>query len=51
MSIYDLKVKTRDGKVVKRFDPTFKQEDMEEDIKGLLQFIERSAQTYREAFD
>ena len=36
MSIYDLKVKIRDGKVVKRFDPTFKPEDMEEDIKGLL---------------
>ncbi len=26
----------KDGKVVKRFDPTFKPEDMEEDIKGLL---------------
>ena len=36
MSIYDLKVKTKDGKVVKRFDSTFKPEDMEEDIKGLL---------------
>ena len=27
---------SKDGKVVKRFDPTFKPEDMEEDIKGLL---------------
>ena len=36
MSLYDLEVKTRGGKVVKRFDPTFKPEDMEEDIKGLL---------------
>ena len=26
----------KDGKGVKRFDPTFKPEDMEEDIKGLL---------------
>ena len=27
---------SKDGRVVKRFDPTFKPEDMEEDIKGLL---------------
>ena len=27
---------SKDGKIVKRFDPTFKPEDMEEDIKGLL---------------
>ena len=27
---------SKDGKVVKRFDPTFKPEDMEEDIKELL---------------
>ena len=26
----------KDGNVVKRYDPTFKPEDMEEDIKGLL---------------
>lgn len=34
--IYDCKIKQRDGKVVYRFGPTDKPEEMEEGIKDLF---------------
>lgn len=36
MSIYDYKVKNRNGEVVARYSPTFKPEEMEEKIKELI---------------
>jgi glutathione peroxidase-family protein len=34
--IYDLKVKDRNGNIVKRYSPTYNPLDMEKDIKELL---------------
>ena len=36
MSIYDYKVKNRNGNVVGRYSPTFKPEDMIEKINELI---------------
>ena len=36
MAIYDCSLVDRNGKVIKRYSPTFKPEDMEDDIKSLL---------------
>lgn len=36
MSIYDLKVKNREGNVIERYSPTYKPEEMEDKIKELL---------------
>jgi glutathione peroxidase-family protein len=34
--IYDFKIKTREGKIVKRFAPTTNPDEIEENIKELL---------------
>ena len=36
MSIYDFKIKKRNGEVIKRYAPTFEPKNMENDILKLL---------------
>ena len=36
MTIYDYSILDREGKVIERYSPTFKPEDMEEDIKKII---------------
>ena len=36
MSIYDYTIVDKEGKVIERYSPTYKPEDMEEDLLELL---------------
>jgi len=36
MSIYDYSIVDKEGKVIGRYSPTFKPEDMEEEIKKII---------------